>query len=536
MSTIPIRVSSSRAPYWWALAVIGVLIALAAFNGALSELVKRWIAQEEYSHGFFIPVIAVWLLWKRREALMNSVGTPSWMGLALILLAGVMLIIGELSAFFMLAQLGFIVALLGIALAFGGYSFLRVALVPILLLIFAIPLPYFVDSNLSWRLQLLSSQLGVAFIRLFQIPVYLEGNVIDLGDYKLQVLEACSGLRYLYPLMSLGFLAAYFFDAPWWKRVLVFLSTIPITIAMNSLRIGIVGISVNWWGTQMTEGLLHFFEGWIMFLACAALLALVIFALARIGPRGSRSEAIHLPKVQAVPDTHSSVLGRSYLPLLACLMTLATAGVVTYQISHRHELVPERPRFASFPTRIGEWRGVQGELNPEVENYLGTDDYLLSDYVGPDGKPINLYVAYYASQRKGVSPHSPRVCIPGGGWEITDLQRKTYANAAADIELPYNRVVIEKGSDKQIVYYWFSQRGRNIADEYLSKWYLLQDSVLKNRTDGALVRLTTAVGNRGSEHEADERLQAFLPNLVPRLSAFLPVLAKQSKTACEGSC
>ena len=128
-----------------------------------------------------------------------------------------------------------------------------------------------------------------------------------------------------------------------------------------------------------------------------------------------------------------------------------------------------------------------------------------------EGKPINLYVAYYGSQRKGSSPHSPRVCIPGGGWEITDLQRNSYANPATGIKLSYNRAVIEKGSDKQIVYYWFSQRGRNIANEYVSKWYLLEDAVLQNRTDGALVRLTTPVGRSESEHEADERLQAFLP-------------------------
>ena len=462
----------------------------------------------------------------------KSVGPPSWAGLALILLAGVMLIIGELSAFFMLAQLGFIVALLGIALAFGGYSLLKVVLVPILLLIFAIPLPYFIDSILSWRLQLLSSQLGVAFIRLFHIPVYLEGNVIDLGNYKLQVLEACSGLRYLYPLMSLGFLAAYFFDAPMWKRVLVFLSTIPITIAMNSLRIGIVGVSVHWWGMQMAEGVLHFFEGWIIFLACTALLILVIYLLERIGPRRSFYDAIQLPKIQTSSDGSSSTIGHSGLPLLACLLALFAAGAVNYQISQRQEIIPERPRFASFPAQLGSWRGVQAELNPEVERFLGVDDYLLSDYVGPGKQPVNLYIAYYGSQRKGSSPHSPRVCIPGGGWEITQLQRNSYSSPATGIKLSYNRAVIEKGSDKQIVYYWFSQRGRNIANEYVSKWYLLEDAVLQNRTDGALVRLTTPVGRSESEQDADERLRSFLPDVVPRLSAFLPGLAKHNKTAC----
>ena len=112
-------------------------------------------------------------------------------------------IVGKLSSLFLLSQLGFIVALIGIVLGLGGYSLLKVTLVPIVFLIFAIPMPYFIDAVLSWRLQIISSELGVAFIRLFQIPVFLEGNVIDLGQYKLQVVEACSGLRYLYPLMSL---------------------------------------------------------------------------------------------------------------------------------------------------------------------------------------------------------------------------------------------------------------------------------------------------------------------------------------------
>ena len=181
-------------------------------------------------------------------------------------------VIGKLSALFMLSQLGFIVALLGIALGLGGYSLLKVTFIPIIFLIFAIPLPYVIDAALSFQLQLISSQLGVFFIRLFQIPVYLEGNVIDLGVYKLQVVEACSGLRYLYPLMSLGFLAAYLFQAPLWQRALVFLSTIPITIVMNSLRIGLVGVLVNHWGPQDADGFLHMFEGWIIFIACAGYL------------------------------------------------------------------------------------------------------------------------------------------------------------------------------------------------------------------------------------------------------------------------
>ena len=263
---------------------IAVLLAVAAFSGGLWNLVGRWSQQEEYSHGFLIPVVAAWLLWARRDALRASVGRPSWTGPVLILLTIPVLIVGELSALFFLSQLGFIVALIGIVLAIGGYSLLRVAFIPIAFLIFAIPLPYFIDTELSFRLQLISSQLGVFFIRLFGVPVYLTGNIIDLGNYKLQVAEACSGLRYLYPLLSFGFLAAYLFQAPLWQRAVVFLSAIPITIVMNSFRIAMVGVLVDHWGTAQAEGLLHYFEGWVIFFACAALFAAEIYLFARIAP------------------------------------------------------------------------------------------------------------------------------------------------------------------------------------------------------------------------------------------------------------
>ena len=276
-----------------------VLICLVAFGDSLLELVRRWTAQEEYSHGFLIPVIVAWLLWSCRDAILASIGRPTWVGPLLILLATGMLVVGKLSALYLLAQVGFVVALIGVALGFGGYSLLKVIFVPIIFLLFAIPLPYFIDAMLSFRLQLISSQLGVFFIRMLQIPVYLEGNVIDLGVYKLQVVEACSGLRYLYPLMSLGFLMAYFFQAPLWQRALVFFSTIPITIAMNSFRIGLVGVLVNYWGPQDADGLLHMFEGWIIFIACAGLLATEILLLARLQSAKGFFEVFHPPQIVA---------------------------------------------------------------------------------------------------------------------------------------------------------------------------------------------------------------------------------------------
>src|SRR5882757_3582803 len=301
MSVQSIESPGTRATRAWILGFIATLLATIGFSGALLELVRRWSTQEEYSHSFLIPFVAAWLLWTRRDALLAAIGRPSWIGAALILLAMAMHVMGQFSAIFILSQLAFIIALLGIILAVGGTSLLRVTFIPVIFLIFAIPLPYFIDANLSLQLQLISSQLGVFFIRLFQVPVYLDGNVIDLGSYKLQVVEACSGLRYLFPLLGLSFLAAYLFRAPIWQRALVLFSSIPITILMNGFRIGMVGVTVDKWGPRMAEGVLHFFEGWIVFVASVFLLTVEVSLLARISGKrffeafGAPADTVRLP-------------------------------------------------------------------------------------------------------------------------------------------------------------------------------------------------------------------------------------------------
>ena len=521
MSTLSIREPSSvlsRSPLVL-LAIAALLVCVAGFGGALLELVRRWNQQEEYSHGYLIPLVTIWLLWARRDALRASIGQPSLAGPALILIAVLMHITGELSAVWLLSQVGFIIALYGIALAFGGYSLLKVVFVPIAYLLFAIPLPYFIDAVLTLQLQLISSELGVAFIRLFQIPVYLDGNIIDMGTYKLQVVEACSGLRYLYPLLSLSFLAAYLYQGRFWQRAVIFLSGIPIAIAMNGLRIGLVGLLVDRWGSQMAEGALHFFEGWVIFLACAALLAGEMFVLAYMSGRRF-FDVFHAPTFKAAVGGETPTTSVRKLPALACLAMLCVSGLVIFLISGRLEVTPERTRFVAFPTRLAQWQGQASSLDLATEQTLNADDYLFANYSQSDGKVVNFYVSYYASQRKNESPHSPIVCLPGGGWLITRLDRRNFNGAGPDHQ--FNRVIIQKGSSRNLVYYWFDERGRTVADEYWAKWYLLRDSIEKNRTDGALVRLITEIKPDESEADADGRLQSFMNVALPRLTDFLP--------------
>jgi EpsI family protein len=209
------------------------------------------------------------------------------------------------------------------------------------------------------------------------------------------------------------------------------------------------------------------------------------------------------------------------VPITSCLALLLASGLAVSLISHRAEIAPERTRFVEFPLQLGAWHGRTATLDADVERGLGLDDYLLSDYSGADRKAVNLYVAYYTSQRTGESPHSPIVCIPGGGWQIAAFERTSIGTASA-ASLPFNRVIIARDGVKQVVYYWFDERGRKIASEWWSKWYLLTDAIFRNRTDGALVRLTTQVLAGETETDADQRLRAFMREVVPALTAYLP--------------
>src|SRR5580658_7225986 len=385
----------------------------------------------------------------------------------------------------------------------------------------SVPPSAFFANTLSLRLQLLSSAIGVDVIRLFGISVYLDGNVIDLGTYKLQVAEACNGLRYLYPLMTLAFVVAYLFRAAAWKRVLLFLASIPIAVLMNSLRIGLIGVTVEHWGVKMAEGVLHDFEGWVVFMFSLIVLLLLAAVLVRIGePHARLRDALMLDAGRAPARTAVARPRELPLPFLAATALAALATVLNFAMPERAELRPARLSFAEFPLQLAAWQGERGALEPVYLDELKLDDYLLADYRGAAGMPVNVWIAYYDSQRKGQSTHSPRSCLPGGGWEFVSLGTQRLDTSAG--MLTVNRAVIEHGADRQLVYYWFQQRGRVLTNEYLVKWYILVDALTRNRTDGALVRLITPLAPGSSAAAADRDLTRFAGLLKSELRQYVP--------------
>jgi exosortase D (VPLPA-CTERM-specific) len=501
-----------------ALGVCSLALLLFAQSGAELNLWQAW-QTEEYSHGIVVVLLAILIaLHRLQEA--KPVVRPSWSGVPLLAMAGGMQCVAQLAAFDTIAEYGLIVGLVGLCLSFLGTRATRAMLPGLIYLIFAVPLPHLFQATLSQKLQLLSSSLGVLPLELLGIPVFQEGNVIDLGGFSLQVVEACNGLRYLFPLMSFGYLVALLLEARFWKRAVIFLSTIPIAVLLNASRIAVIGVTVDLWGQKMAEGFIHDFEGWSVFILCLAILLGETYLLQRIGKAGRfRYEYLSLPKRPLV----GGVVNKLAPPVLAFLLTLASALVFgTNQLENIPEIHPAHPPLASFPLSLGAWEGQQSSLSPDVLNALQLSDYWLADYkTNTVAASINLYIAYYESQRIGATTHSPSNCIPGGGWQIESSEIKTLA-LPSGVNLKMTQLLIRRGNNAQLVNYWFQERGRDLTETTIAKWYLLVDSLLMHRTDGALVRLGTTLAPGEDKAAAEARLNSFLPLAYPPLTAFIP--------------
>lgn len=499
-----------------AAAAAACALVAALFADAIGNLWMRWGAQQELSHSYFIPVVSLWLAWTNRERLKRAVGAPSPVGVAILGAALAAFLLGRVTSIYLFQHLGLVIAIAGIVAAFGGTSLLRATAAPIAFLLFAVPPPYWVITVLSWKFQEVSSILGVKMIEVMNIPVYLSGNIIDLGDYQLQVAEACSGLRYLFPFLSLGVIAAYMFSGRLWQKAAIVGATIPITIVMNSVRIAFTGYMVQAYGAAQAEGALHFFEGWVVFLFCLAALYGVIAVLGRFStPRLGALDALAAPELPAVAPSDSRAAPPAVFA--AALIALVGAFAVAEVVTVKSLIIPERRAFAHVPGEFAGWDAKVRPMDPSVAETLGADDTIVVDLSAPNGDFFNLYMAYLDAQRDGRSWHSPRQCIPGGGWEIArhDIVKGATATGRP---IAYNRMLIENGDARQLVYYWYDQRGRKVANEFVMKFWLIYDAVARKRSDGAMVRLITPVSASDTLEAADARLRG----MIDRVDAFLP--------------
>jgi EpsI family protein len=205
--------------------------------------------------------------------------------------------------------------------------------------------------------------------------------------------------------------------------------------------------------------------------------------------------------------------------IIAAVLMILTIVYVNY-MTQAEAITPNKP-FSTFPKRIGEWVGREARFDQQIYDILGVDDSFLADYRKPNGKPVQLYVGFYQSQREGDIIHSPRHCMPGGGWNIIKSSTDQLSVGGENPKkVRVAKLVLRKGKQKQVTLYWFQSRGRFITSEYAQKIYLVWDSILKNRTDGSFIRIIAPFEK--DEAYTTAYLKAFAEQLIPILQEYLP--------------
>lgn len=503
------------------LTLLALFLALYLYWDPALNLVQRWGQSEELSHSYFIPIISGWLIWTNRKAVNDSVGHPSSAALLFFVLALMLRLLGELVQFYFLQQVSLVIFISGFITGLGGLSLLRVLAAPVAFLFLAIPPPNWAMTLLSLEFQHMSSQLGVAMLRWLDVPVYLTGNIIDLGVYKLQVEEACNGLNYLFPFFSLATIAAYLYRGPYWQKALIIASSVPITILFNSFRIAITGVLVNLRGIEHAEGFIHAFEGWVVFLLCMLALLAVIFVLNLFArPRRSLATAINAPDLSPQPPSSTFSIRPTALWMGTSMLTGFALIISILAMVDEFE-IPDRRDFELIPYEFGELDHEVRPIDAATAAVLGADDSIVVNFYDDRGEVVNLYMAYLEERRNGRSWHSPRQCIPGGGWRITE---HTISGAATSQSGAFeiNRLIIENQGNRQLVYYWYDQRGRKIANEFVMQYWTVFDTVTRKRPDGALVRLITPIDAGESVEEAELRLTLMTSKLDAVLADYVP--------------
>jgi len=484
------------------------------------NLLIRW-NDKDFSYCYLVPLVFISLVYTNRHSLANYQPRPSLLGFGVLFFSGFLYLMGKLGSVETLVYITIWIVLIGLIMLIMGIEITKALAFPLLILAFIVPLPPFLNRLFTFKLKLISSSVAVKIMQLGGLSVHQEGNIIDLGVRQLQVVDACSGLRYVYPLLLMGLLLGYIFHQRFWKRGVIVLATIPVSVFCNALRIAITGFLTLKVSAKAADTFFHGFSGWLIFMVSFFFLVILSRLLKIIGPSSTREKGDdNKTGTRASLALDLGNVKQSYLWLASVMFLLfwgLNAALAVAQVE------PSRQTFDTFPTTIGEWKGKKSYVRPEILEELWADDYIQIEFIHSRTRNvILLFIPYYGYQGTRHTAHSPVSCLVGGGYALRSRKiiEKHFPEPFGKVKI--RQMVLEQSNNLLLSNYWFQQRGRIIVNEYLNKWYLFWDSLTKRRTDGALVRLEMAMMEGQSLNVAQSVMDAFTLQLLTVLSHYVP--------------
>ncbi|RKY41157.1 MAG: EpsI family protein, partial [Candidatus Omnitrophota bacterium] len=475
--------------------ILSILI-LAIYYPILMGIYAKVSTNEDYSHAFLMPFIAAYLIWEKRKSFKNAQIRPFWIGILLVIFTLLFSIYGVLGSDISAARISWWLWLVCIVLFCYGLYFFKILFLPILMLGFIIPLPNCVQAPLTMSLKLASSKLAAFIIRIANIPVYLDGNILDLGYTQLQVVDACSGLRYILPLIALGILCAYFFQKSLWKRIILVFLTLPIAVLMNGLRVSLTAILSQWVSPKAAEGFFHSFSGWLVFLLSFSLLMVLSYILKLLPPKDvkKRQNVSHLYSNSA--KTHYKRKERGNIIPFTITVGLLVVILVASLSTSTMPKIKLANSMAAFPLEFKGWKGTPGSIDPKILKKSGAEEAFQATYINDKNEIVSIYIGYRGTPFMEGEEffHSPTVCLPSSGWKVLKQEKHTIPDASPHYkEFVVRKMLVEKMGQRQLVYFWFQTKTKIAHIIFQNRFHLAMHALRRDNTYDLTVHVYTPI-------------------------------------------
>ncbi len=494
---------------------LSILLILSMYYDVLFKMAKDWWTDPNYSHGFLIPIISLYILWERRGLLKKIRPSASVLGLFVLLLGCSLFLFGRIGGELFSQRLSFLITIIGCIIFFGGKKLWQVVRFPIVYLIFMIPLPYLLYDTIAFPLKLFATKFSSFVLQTIGVSIYHEGNLIYLPNTTLEVVNACSGIRSLISIIAIAVIIALYTNTTTFKRMLIIALSIPVVLFSNMLRIIITGFLAQYYPNIATS-FFHSFSGGIIFLIGVSLIFFIAFSIG-----SGRREAVHDRDGDDVDGMDMNEDVSNHFAFWSWSVPLILGVFLGLNLfATKVEATSILKSLSKFPNDIGGFHKVSDEaFDKSILDNLGVDSYLMRAYTGPGSYSLWLYIGYYEDQKEGAMIHSPKHCYPGGGWHPLSSKIVKINIPKLDKTISVNEYVLSKGGEKQLVYYWYQSRGRVIANEYKDRFYMIMDSLFRHRSDGALIRIS----GPAKDLEKARSIQVdFIKKIYPIISNYLP--------------
>ena len=460
--------------------------------GVFEEFYTSWTLTEGYySHGFFVPLVSAWLIWRDRKGILAADSRPAAWGYGLLVIAATLFFLGDFLGFRVFGQASVIPLVAGLsAVLLGGGRTLRMWF-PFAFLVFMVPIPASMTAGITLRLKLLAAEYAVMMSNLLTLPMVQEGSKIHFRDEFLLVGSVCGGLRSLIALLAIGTLVAYISRTHLWARVVLLSMAGPIAIFANVMRIFVLCVVGYFYGAETAAGWVHDVSGYGIFIIAFAL----FFGLEALLRRMAELPEEDTTEPGDTPPKSTITLHAPMRHLVACLVAIVVAGLVhTAAVSAQHdaaEAAAEGP-VLDIPDYIGgfERMGLDQEIPEDVRRVLETSNILIRPYRSPSNYPVVLTIVHAGATRRSL--HFPEVCLVGAGWDVREQ-----TSMPVGFTFVARRLVLVKGDQSEAVLYWF-KTGEHMTGSYFNNSLIwARNQLTFGSPNSAMIKLSTPIGSRG---------------------------------------